>query len=149
MAVDLILAYLHFILVFLMVFCLSAELLLVRKGMDFATLARIGPIDGLYGLGALLLLVIGFARVYFGLKPSDYYWSSMAFHIKLGLFILIAIASVPPTVRFIQWRKQFAAGTRSAISDVEIAGVRRWIHIEAALLLAIPLFAGLLARAML
>ncbi len=148
MTTDLILSILHFLLVFTMVGCLVAELILVRPGLDSATLKRVGRIDAIYGAGAVLLLFIGFGRVYFGLKSPEFYWSSGAFHTKLALFVLIALASIPPTIRFIQWRKGFSNGSRTSILDDEVRGVRRWLHIEAGLLVLMPVFAGLMARGM-
>jgi putative membrane protein len=145
---DLIFSYLHFILVFVMVGSLAGELLLVRPGLDSATLKRVGMIDAIYGAGAVLLLLAGFGRMYFGLKDADFYWQSGAFHIKLTLFVLIALASLPPTIRYLQWRKGFKEGGRTSVSDSEIASVRRWLHAEAGLLVLMPLFAGLMARGM-
>jgi putative membrane protein len=149
MTTDLLLAYGHFLLVFVMVACIVGELLLVRPGMTNETLSRVGRLDAVYGIGAVLLLVLGFGRVYFGLKSPDYYWSSPAFHLKLTLFALIAVASLPPTIKFISWRRGIAGGTRTGVTEDEISGVRRWLHAEAVLLVLIPLAAGLLARDML
>ncbi len=148
MGTDLAFSFLHFILVFALVGCLFAELVLVRKGLDSATLARVARIDAVYGLAAVLLLAVGFGRMYLGLKGADFYWQSTAFHIKLGLYILIALASLPPTIRYIRWRSELKTGARTAIADDEILAVRRCLHAEALLILIIPLFAGLMARGM-
>jgi putative membrane protein len=146
---DLIFSYLHFVLIIVMTAALAAEIVLVRKGLDGATLKRVGLIDAAYGLVAVLLVVIGFCRIYFGLKGPDFYWSNPAFHIKLALFVLLALASLPPTIRFVQWRRGFAKGVRTSVTDKEIVNVRRWLHAEALLLILIPLSAGLMARDML
>jgi putative membrane protein len=149
MLADFLLAYSHFILVFVLLGCLVAEIVLVRPGMDSAVLTRVGRIDLVYGIVAGLLLVVGFLRVYFGLKSPEFYWSSGAFHAKLALYILIGLASLPPTFRYIRWRREFTAGTRQVISADDVAPIRKWLHIEALLMLLVPLFASLLARDML
>jgi putative membrane protein len=149
MLTDFILAYGHFILVFVLLGCLVAEIVLVRPGMDSAVLARVGRIDLVYGIAAGVLFVVGFLRVYFGLKSPEFYWSSGAFHIKLALYILIGLASLPPTFRFIRWRREMTAGTRQTVSAEDMAPIRLWLHAEAGLMLLVPLFASLLARDML
>jgi putative membrane protein len=149
MLADLVFSYLHFVLILVLMACLVVEVVLVRDGLDGQTLARVGRIDAVYGGAAVLLLIIGFCRVYFGLKGPDFYWPNPGFHLKLTLYVLLALASLPPTLRYIAWRRGFKSGTRSAITDKEISGVRMWLHIELLLMVLIPLAAGLMARDML
>jgi putative membrane protein len=149
MITDLVFSYLHFVLVFALVACLVVEIALVRDGLSSANLARVGRIDSLYGIAAILLLVVGFCRVYFGLKGADFYWTNPGFHLKLTLYVLLALASLPPTFRYISWRRGFKAGTRTAITAKDVSFVRLWLHLELVLLFLIPLAAGLMARGML
>jgi putative membrane protein len=146
MAADLVFSYLHFVLAFALVALLAIELVLVQRGLDAAGVRKLGRIDAFYGVTAGLLLAAGFARVYFGLKSPEFYWSSPAFHLKLTVFVLLGLASLPPTIRYIQWSRGLKSGARTAVADSEIAAVRRWLHLEAGLLLLLPLAAGLMAR---
>jgi putative membrane protein len=146
MVIDTILSVLHFLAVFVVVGTLAIELASVRPGMSRDTAQRIARIDGLYGLSAVILVVIGFLRVYFGLKPPEFYFESHAFWTKLGLFILIALASVPPTIAFLRWSRSIKADAAFEVPAGAIANVRRWLHAEAALLVFIPILAAVMAR---
>ena len=84
MLTDLLLAATHHLLVFALVAMLVAESLLLRGPMDTATLNRLAKLDGGYGASAGLLLLVGIARVAFGLKGHDFYLHNPWFHAKLG-----------------------------------------------------------------
>jgi putative membrane protein len=67
------------------------------------------------------------------------------FWLKLGLFLLISLVSIRPTMTFIRWRRLARAGG-GAPPPTEIATTRRWVLLQAGLLIALPLFAALMAR---
>jgi putative membrane protein len=102
--------------------------------------------DMAYGIAALVLLAAGFVRVFHTEKGSMYYFSSGPFLVKLALFIVVALLSIYPTVKFMSWRKalreqrvpDFDAGTRR--------NVRMLIHIELTLIFVIILMAIMMAR---
>src|SRR5215469_10622167 len=60
MMADLMLAVLHFILIFALVAILGAEAGLVHEGMDARQANRVAVLDRSYGAAAGLLLVVGF-----------------------------------------------------------------------------------------
>jgi putative membrane protein len=138
---DLTLAIAHHILVFSLFGVLFAELVLIRKGVDLPTLARVGRIDLMYGVLAGLIIVIGFSRAIFAAKGWAYYSHNLFFHLKVGTFILIGLLSIPPTVAYIRWRR---AGV--APNETQVAGVRRWLWAEMALFALLPAFAAAMAR---
>ena len=138
---DLTLAIAHHLLVFSLFGVLFAELVLIRKGVDLATVARVGRIDLMYGVLAGLIIAVGFSRAVFAAKGWAYYSHNLFFHLKVGTFVLIGLLSIPPTVAYIRWRRSGAAP-----SEAQVAGVRRWLWAEMALFALLPAFAAAMAR---
>jgi len=138
---DLALAIGHHLLIFALFGVLFAELITVRKGMDSAMVARIASVDLWYGILAALILIVGFSRAVFAAKGWTYYQHNGFFWAKIGTFALIGLLSVPPTVRFIQWRKSGVAP-----SDSQVNSVRRYLHAEVVLFALLPIFAAAMAR---
>ena len=138
---DLALAIGHHLLIFGLFGVLFAELITVRKGMDSAAVARIASVDLWYGVLAGLILIVGFSRAVFAAKGWTYYQHNGFFWAKIGTFAVIGLLSIPPTVRFIQWRR---AGT--APSDSQVAAVRGFLHTEVVLFALLPAFSAAMAR---
>jgi putative membrane protein len=138
---DLVLAIAHHILVFSLFGVLFAELVLVRKGVDLATIGRVGRIDLMYGAVAGLIVVVGFGRAVFAAKGWAYYSHNLFFHLKIATFVVVGLLSIPPTIAYIRWRKAGAAPT-----DAQVAGVRKWLLAELMLFAFLPAFAAAMAR---
>jgi putative membrane protein len=138
---DLSLAIGHHLLIFALFGVLCAELIAVRRGMDAATVARIGAVDLWYGILAGLIVVVGFSRAIFAAKGWLYYEHNAFFWAKIATFALVGLLSVPPTIRFIQWRRAGALPT-----DAQIAAVRRYLLAEVVLFALLPAFAAAMAR---
>jgi putative membrane protein len=145
MTADLHLAIAHHLLIFILFGILVSELVLVRKGMSGADATRVASIDVWYGIVALLILIAGFSRVSFGAKGWAYYSANSFFWAKLGVFLLIGVLSVWPTLKFIGWRKHFQTAG-GAPGDAAILPVRRVLWLEAALFALLPAFAAAMAR---
>jgi putative membrane protein len=143
---DLVLAVLHFVLIFALVGILGAEAGLVHEGMDGMQASRVAVLDRSYGAAAGLLLMVGFLRVFYGTKGAAFYLENPVFWAKIAAFMLIAGLSILPTVRFFAWQRRARKepGFRPAAADVR--SVRRLIEAQAVVLLVIPLLAGLVAR---
>jgi len=75
--------------------------------------------------------------VFYFEKGAAYYFHSATFLAKLGLFALVAIVSIYPTVKFISWRKGIDASS--------VPAIRRIIHLELVGVVLILLFAALMA----
>jgi putative membrane protein len=146
MMVDLTLSVLHFVLIFVLVGILGAEVGLVHERMDGMQANRVAVLDRSYGAAAGLLLVVGFLRVFYGAKGAAFYLQNPVFWAKIAAFALIGALSILPTVRFIAWQRRARKepGFRPVAADVR--SVRRLIMAEAAVLAAIPLLAGMMAR---
>jgi putative membrane protein len=143
---DLVLAVLHFVLIFALVGILGAEAGLVHEGMDGMQASRVAVLDRSYGAAAGLLLMVGFLRVFYGTKGAAFYLENPVFWAKIAAFMLIAGLSILPTVRFFAWQRRARKepGFRPAAADVR--SVRHLIEAQAVVLLVIPLLAGLVAR---
>ena len=138
---DLTLAIVHHLLVFGLFGILFAEFMLVRRGMEFATVRTVAGIDLAFGALAGLVLVVGFARAVMAAKGWAYYSSNGFFWAKIGVFLLIGLLSAPPTIAFIRWRKAGVSPT-----DLQVAGVGRFLHAEVVLFALLPAFAAAMAR---
>jgi putative membrane protein len=138
---NLVLAIAHHLGVFALVGVFAAEFALLRPGIEGKRLIQLGKIDGAYGALAGLVIVVGILRVLFGGTGWEYYAGNWAFWAKMIAFIAVGLASIPPTLAIIRWRK---AATPPADADVNTA--RRFIHLQAALFLLVPAFAAAMAR---
>jgi putative membrane protein len=138
---DLSLAIGHHLLIFALFGVLTAELVLVRPSLDQSTVARTARIDLWYGIVAGIIVVLGFTRAIFAAKGWAYYEHNAFFWAKITTFAIIAILSVPPTLRYVRWRQ---AGI--APGAIEIAVVRRFLWAEVALFALLPIFAAAMAR---
>jgi putative membrane protein len=92
------------------------------------------------------LLVIGLLRVFFFEKVADYYWHSHAFLAKFGLFIIIGLLSIVPTLEFLSWRDAIAAGEVPVLEAAKRKRVTMVLHIELAAIAVILLCAAIMAR---
>lgn len=143
---DALLAWFHHIAAFGLVAVLVVEMALCKPGMNAQQLRLLARYDMFYGIFAGLLLVAGFLRVYLGVKGAAFYWGNPVFHTKLTFFVLMGLLSIPPTIRYIGWRKAIAQNPNFTPTDAQVKSTRLLLHIQATLLLFIPLLAALMAR---
>lgn len=138
---NLVLAAAHHLAVFSLVGILAAEFALLRPGIEGRRLLQLGRIDAAYGAVAGLVLVVGVIRVIFGGPSWEYYAGNWAFWAKMLAFLGVGLLSIPPTLALIRWRK---ADTAPAAAEVN--GARRFLYLEAGLLVLVPIFAAAMAR---
>ncbi len=138
---DLVLAIAHHLLVFGLFGILFAEFMLVRRGMDKQTVARLGAIDIWYGVLAGLIIAVGFSRAIFAAKGWFYYSHNAFFWAKLATFAALGILSISPTISFIRWRRR-----NIVPNDAQVRRAQRFLWIEVALFAFILVFAAAMAR---
>jgi putative membrane protein len=138
---DLSLAVGHHLLIFALFGVLAAELVLVRPSLDSQTIARTARIDLWYGIVAGAIVVVGFVRAIFAAKGWAYYEHNAFFWAKIATFVVIALLSVPPTIRYIRWQRADTVPT-----NAEVASVRRFLWAEVVLFAFLPIFAAAMAR---
>src|ERR1044072_3871034 len=89
-------AFLHHAAAFLLVAVVMVELVLVRGEINIATARTLLRMDSVYGLCAVLLLIVGFIRVFYTEKGAAYYFHSGSFLAKLPRFIVVGRRSILP-----------------------------------------------------
>jgi putative membrane protein len=146
MLLESLLAYAHFVAILGLVVFLSSEAALCRaEWMNAAIVERLLRVDRLYLVAAIAVLATGIARTWWGMKGTGWYWGQPLLHVKLALFVLIGALSGIPTRAFFRWRRALAENGRLPPAE-DVRRARRWIMIEAHLLILVPLAAVLLAR---
>jgi putative membrane protein len=143
---DALLAYLHYISIFTLIVFLTAEAVVLRPDMTPEIRRRLARYDAVFGMAALAVLVTGVLRVHYGAKGAAFYLHNPVFHVKIGLYILVGLLSIMPTVAILRWKKQGKTLPDFVPTPAEIAKVRRWVMIESHLIIFIPLAAVLMAR---
>lgn len=141
MTAEILVKYLHFLCIFGIVGALVSEHLLLKETMTRAQIKRLARIDGVYGLAALLLLAAGLT-LWFGVgKPAEFYSKNYLFHTKVGLFVLIGLLSIVPTVFFLKNQKG------DLTEEVKIpTHIKMLVRLELLILFIIPLLASLMAK---
>jgi putative membrane protein len=146
MTTDALLAYFHFAAMIGMAAMLAAEFAALSEGAAPGHLRRLKRLDGLYGLFALLTLVSGVARLLWGAKGSAFYLGNPVFHVKIGLFVLVGLVSIYPTIQYFQWTDAATGNTDFAPPSAVLARIRSLIITQFVVLASIPLAATLMAR---
>ena len=141
---DLALAIGHHLLVFTLAATLFGERLLLRA--DRPDVTRLARLDAMYGVLSVLVLAVGAARVVWGGKGWAFYEANPFFWAKIATFLLIGLASLPPTLTFLRWGRARRADPAWTPAAPELAAVRRWTLIELALLAPLIGFAAAMAR---
>jgi putative membrane protein len=143
---DAILAYLHFGAIFTLIWFLAKEWTLLRAGAANVDVERLALADAGFGMAAGAVLVTGALRAAFGIKGWTFYAHNPAFHVKIGLFVLLGLISIAPTLRFLRWRKARRQDAAFRVSEMEWKSARRLVMIELHLVALIPLAAVIMAR---
>lgn len=146
MQTDAFLAYGHFLAMFLIVATVAVEMALCRPGLRRQTAKFLARVDIVYFVAAIFVLITGGLRLFLGLKGTGFYLGNPAFYVKMGLFLLVGLISILPTLQFIRWSRQSNEEMDALLPTAEVARVARWVRLEFGLLLLIPLVAALMAR---
>lgn len=146
MILDATLAYLHFTAIFLLFSFLSTEVLLMRAEPDERTVRLLGRVDRWYALSAVAVLLTGILRLGFGAKGAAFHLSNWPVYAKIGLFLVVALVSIKPTLAFIRWRRAIEHNAAWRVDAAEHAAMRRIVSLELHLAALIPVFAVMMAR---
>lgn len=143
---DLILAIAHHLAVFALVAVYAAEFALLRPGVSGTHIRQLGRIDAAYGGLAAVVIIVGIFRVIFGAAGWEYYVGNQAFWGKMAAFLVMGLLTIPPTLAIRRWQKGLAGDGNYAPPAAEVSANRRYIHLQGAVLLLIPIFAAAMAR---
>ena len=142
---DAVLAYLHFAAIFTLVWFLAQEWMLLKTGPANLDLRRLARADIGYAIAAVAVIATGASRAALGAKPWAFYATNPTFHVKLGLFVLVGILSIWPTMAFLRWRKA-ATDPNFRVPEPEWRRIKRFVMMELHGLALIPIFAVLMSR---
>lgn len=141
-----ILAYLHYLSIFVLFALLSVEHVQFKLPLDLLRARSLMITEIANGVTASIVLITGILRVFWSGKGLDYYLSNYLFLTKVGLFLLIALISTLPTLTFLNWRNQLLAGQVPEVSTRQGRLVTLCLRVELLLLLIMPLLAVFMAR---
>lgn len=139
-------AFLHHVAAFTLFAALVVEFVLIRGTLTVESARKLRTADMILGIAAGALLVVGLMRVFYFEKGATYYFHTWTFHAKFGLFILIGLLSIIPTIEFLRWRAAVKAGQVPPITAGKLKSIRSIIHVEMVGVVVIILFAVLMAR---
>ena len=139
-------AFLHHVAAFALVAALAIELVLVSPPIDAQRARKLLAVDAALGVSAGLVLVAGALRVFHFEKGAAYYFGNGAFIAKIALFVLVALLSIYPTLRFMSWRPALRRGEAPVVDDAGIRRLRRVIHVELVGVVLLILAAAMMAR---
>ena len=143
---DLLLATVHHLLAFGIAAAITAQLVLVRPGMQPPAVQLAARYDIALGIMSGALVAIGFLRVFFGAKGSDFYIHNHVFWTKVVLFAIVGLMSIKPTRAFLRWRKAQAADAGFTPEEVDIRAVRKTLMTEIHIFALLPIAAAAMAR---
>ena len=139
-------AFLHHLAAFTLVAALAVEVALFKPPVTVVQARRLQRTDLIFGVAAVVVLVVGMLRVAFFEKGPGYYWRDAFFLIKLGAFILAALISIYPTVTFLSWSKALKAGVAPEVGEARTRSVRMCMMLELTAIVVILGCAALMAR---
>jgi len=144
--VSAVFAFLHFLAAFGIFAAVFLEWQTMSRSPSYAEARRIQRCDTWYGLFAAMVLIVGFLRVYYFDKGSDFYLANPFFYAKLALFLSAGLLSIYPTLRFLEWRAQTRQGQPPVVSEQVYQKIMLAIRLEMVLLLGVALCGSLMAR---
>jgi putative membrane protein len=146
MTLEAILAFLHISAILALVVFITSEAAICRpEWMNAQIVERLVIVDRIYGVAALAVLATGLLRIYLGVKGAGWYWGNWLLHLKLALFVVVALMSIRPTLQFARWRRALRADGALPAQE-EVRKARKLVMAQAHIIPLIPLAAVFLAR---
>lgn len=148
MTLEAVLAAVHLLAILTMVVFLSSEAALCRnEWMNAAVVQRLARLDLIYGIAVATVLATGLARLLLGAKGVSWYVSQPLFHVKITLFVIVALMSIKPTLVIRRWLRALQ-GNGQLPDAGQVLATRRWIMWQAHLIPVIAVIAVFWARGM-
>jgi putative membrane protein len=131
---------LHFAAIFVFAGALVIENMAIKPQITREDARNLAKVDAVCGISAIFVLAFGLTLWLWVGKPSEFYSSNLLFHAKIGLFTLMALCAIVPTMFFNRHRK-------SAEEVIEVPQLLRLLlKFQLVLLVIIPVLALLMAR---
>ena len=141
MNITLIVRYIHFISILIVFATLVFEYLMLANQLDRKTIGKISRVDGIYGVFAIVIVGAGLTLWLWVGKPAEFYNANGIIYIKLGLFSLVGILSIWPTIFFLKQRK----GDENEMVEIPPL-IKKLVLAEIILMLLIPALAVMMAN---
>ena len=141
-----VMAFVHHLAAFALVATLAIEVALFKPPLTLPQARRLQRVDLLFGLSAVVVLVVGMLRVRYFEKGPEYYLHDLYFLVKIAAFIIAALTSIYPTVTYLSWSKRLVAGAVPEVSATRTARVRLCLMLELTAIAVILACAALMAR---
>ena len=139
---QVIIPYLHYIGIMVLMGALISEHLMLKPGITKEQVKSLATVNSIYIVAVLLVLATGLLRWFvYDPKGIDFFSKNPLFHIKLTLFVVMAILSIFPGRKLCKWNKQAKQGNHLDINNKDIKSQLMFIRIELLLLAIIPLLA--------
>ena len=135
-------AILHHAGAFTVLVMIAIQFMLIRDELTARVARRLQITDRWLGAAAVLVFIAGAVRVYMFEKGEYYYFHNGAFLLKAALFVLVALVSMYPSLKFARWKK----GEAPQVDAATLRTLRRIIHFELAGMVVIIVCAVLMAR---
>jgi putative membrane protein len=139
-------AFLHHVAAFSLFAALVVQFVLIRSPLTVESARKLQLYDRIYGIAAVVLLVVGLGRVFHFEKGAYYYFHSWTFLAKFALFVIVGLASIIPTLEFLRWGSELKAGQVPAVAPEKLRSIRSIIHYEMLGVVLIILCAALTAK---
>jgi putative membrane protein len=142
---PIVVAWVHYVAVMLLIASLLGEHLQLKQALTAAEARTLQRLDIIYGGSATLVLVTGIMRMYLE-KGTTYYLQNAPFHALLGVFVVVALLSIYPTVVFLRWRADTGAGRGQQLAPGQFKKLQMIMRTEMTLMLLAPFFATWMAH---
>lgn len=139
-------AILHHFAAFVLFAALVVEFVLLKPQPTLREARTIQVADIAYGIAAGVILLAGLHRVFLFEKGSTYYFHTWTFNLKFGVFILIGLISIVPTLEFLRWRALTRQGKAPELTPALLRKLRMIVHLELLGIAIIIVCAVLMAR---
>jgi putative membrane protein len=143
---EVVLAFIHLSAVLGWVVFASSQAALCRaEWMNAAVVRRLVRLDTILWVATAAVLLSGLARSAWGAKGAAWYWGNGLLHLKLTLFVVVAIILLGASRRYRRWRAVLDLdGSLPPTADV--AAARKRVMVATHVVALLPLAGILMAR---
>ncbi len=146
MTLEAILASLHLVAILTLVTFMASQAAMCRiEWMNAAVVERLVRLDIIYQIAMVSVLATGLVRVFWGIKGVSWYATQPLLHLKITLFVVMAILSIAPTLAFRRWRRKLRT-TATLPGAQELRKVRRLVMVQSHILPVVAVIAVFWAR---
>lgn len=143
---EVLLAYTHILGILIIFIALFVENMAIANNMTVKEMKRLTKADAWYGMGSIVMLITGFMRIYLVGKPSDYYWEHHLFLTKLGIFTVVGLISIYPSIQFVKLNRKLKIEGATTFEWADASKFKTIARLQLGLLLTLPFLANMIAR---